>query len=170
MKLILNIIVLIFEVLYYSLFMKFARKEGNFIRYFIAFTIVVLIAGFTNVQTFISYALGLLVILIVLKYIVKLKVSLYDLLFVFVIMMFKIILEFICYITLNSILPYVVFYITFEIVKVIVVFLLRNKIYKLYNFLREKWIKNNFYIRYVFTTFMFLYFIFAALYLIVFYR
>ena len=49
------VIVLILEVLYYSLFMKFARKEGNFVRYLIAFTMVVLIAGITNVQTVLSY-------------------------------------------------------------------------------------------------------------------
>lgn len=166
----LNIIVLIFEILFYSLFMKFARKEGNFIRYIIAFTMVVLIGGITNVQTLVSYAIGLITILLTLKYVVKLKVSLYDLLFVFIMFFIKLLIELPVYMIFSNILNITAFYITMESVKIICIIMIRKEINKLYNYLKVKWDKNNFYIRYIFTTFMFLYFIFTALYLIVFYR
>lgn len=45
MAILLNAIVLIFEVLYYSMFMYFSKKEGKFWKYIVSFTIITLIIG-----------------------------------------------------------------------------------------------------------------------------
>lgn len=169
MNLILNIIVLIFEILYYSLFMKFARKEGKIWKYLIAFSISVIISGFLNVETFISYILTLICMLVSLKYIARLKVNLFDLLYIFIMMFFKIIIETLVFVIFNNLLPIFAFYIVLEFVKIFTIIILKDKFNKLYKILKLKWENNNFYIRYIFTTLMFAYTIISCLFIIFYY-
>ena len=67
MNLILNIIVLIFEVLYYALFMKFARKEERLYKYILAFilgTIVVALLDGIKVIAYVSFIFTVLLSLL----------------------------------------------------------------------------------------------------------
>lgn len=169
MALLLNVIVLIMEILYYSLFMKFARKEGNLVRYIIAFTIVTLLTGIFDIQTIFAYIVIVTSMLLSLKYIVKLKTSLYDLLFIFIMIFVKLTIEVAFFIIFNELLNTFIFYISFQLLKIVITISLRHVINKLYSALKVKWDNNNFYIRYIFTVFMFLYVISAIIYLIIFY-
>ena len=169
MLLTLNIIVLILEILFYSLFMKFARIEGKFVRYILAFTMVTLLTGICNIQTIFAYIIIVFSMLLSLKYVVKLKTSMYDLLFIFIMILVKLIIELSFYILFSKFTSLTVFYVIMQLGKIANIFVLREVINLSYKSLKIKWDNNNFYIRYIFTTFMFLYFIFAALYLIVFY-
>ena len=81
---VLNIIVLIFEVLYYSLFMKYSRPEGKYYRYLILFTLITIIGLVIGTSNLISYLLLILMILYGIKYIVKIKISLYDMLVILI--------------------------------------------------------------------------------------
>ena len=114
MEIFLNVIVLIFEISYYSLFMKFARREGNIIRYIIAFTIVTLLTGIFNIQTIFAYIIIVTSMLFSLKYIVKIKTSLYDLLFIFIMIFVKLGIELSFFIIFNTLLNTFVFYISFQ--------------------------------------------------------
>ena len=46
----LNILVLIFEVLYYSMFMYYAKGEGKFWKYILLFSIVSIFTGIFNIN------------------------------------------------------------------------------------------------------------------------
>lgn len=89
MGLFLRILVIVFEVIYYSLFMKQARKEGKLTRYLLLFVLFSLVSFFMNDSSLVSYAIILIMILYGLKYVVKLNISLYDLFFILVMMLFK---------------------------------------------------------------------------------
>lgn len=169
MNVILNIIVLIFEVLYYSLFMKNARQEGKLFKYLICFSLVTLISGILNVQALISYMLSVLAMLVLLKYIVKLKIGLYDLLFLFIMMFVKVIIETIVFLIFGNIPSMVIFYMLLEFTKIAFILIFKDKINKIYYSLKEKWNKNNFYIRYIFTIFMFTYCIVSCVFIILYY-
>ena len=52
-----NIIVLFYEVLYYSLFMKFARKEGKLWRYIVLYALISLLFSVIGTKAFYSYLL-----------------------------------------------------------------------------------------------------------------
>lgn len=162
----LNVIVLILEILFYSLFMKYSRKEGNIIRYLILFTLFSFISVFLSKQFFINYILIFLFILYGLKYIVKLKVSLYDLLVIIIMFAFKIIIEIPLYYIMTIVINGVLATMIFQSLKILIVFLLRNKLSKMYIKLKNKWDNNNFYIRYIFTILLYVYIIFSCIFLI----
>lgn len=90
-----NIIVLIFEILYYSMFMKFARKEGKFWKYLLLFTLVTISGLFIPTNTLLSYLYLILAILFGLKYIVKINTTLYDMFFILIMIFFKLIIEYV---------------------------------------------------------------------------
>lgn len=159
MKMVLHIIVLIFEVLYYSMFMKFARKEGKFWKYILSSiitTILLLFVGSNNL-------IGLLVLIISLflgiKYIVKINVSLYDMFFIVIMLFVKIILEYMCVLTFFNLLDisYIIVTFIFTFLKIIFLFIFKNKLNAIYIFLKNIWYKNNFYIRYIFSISTFVY-------------
>ena len=52
MNIILNAIVLIFEVLYYALFMKFARKDGKFWKYILLFSLMTICSFFITTNMY----------------------------------------------------------------------------------------------------------------------
>ncbi len=154
-----NIIVLIFEVLYYSMFMKFARKEGKFWKYILSSiitTILLLIVGSNNL-------IGLLILVFSLflgtKYIVKINVSLYDMFFVVIMLFVKIIIEYVCVLIFFNLLDisYIIVTFIFTLLKIIFLFIFKNKLNAIYIFLKNIWYKNNFYIRYIFSILTFVY-------------
>lgn len=163
----LNIIVLLLEVLYYSLFMKFARKEGKLWRYIISFILISIIGLFIKTNYLMSYIILIILIVTGLKSIVRIKISLYDIFFIFIMLIVKTLLETVLlvpsyYILKNMFLATLIA----GIFKTSVIMVLRNKIGKYYTSIKDKWNKNNFYIRYIFTTLMFLYIIISCLFLI----
>lgn len=166
--LVLNVIVLIMEVLYYSLFMKFAKGEGKLWRYLLSFGLMSTILFFIGTNHIYSYLLCIIMMLYGIKFIVKVKISLYDAMFLFIMLLFKHIIEIpfslLFYIFIKNI--YIVT-ILVGFIKVIITLNLKEKINKAYSKISKLWNNNNFYIRYIFTTFMLLYTIVSCLYCIV---
>lgn len=167
MGLFLRILVIVFEILYYSLFMKKARPEGKTIRYLILFVLFSIISFFMNDGSLISYAIILLMILYGLKYIVKLKISLYDLFFIFVMMLFKLLIEITFAFIITCFIDNIqIAKIILGTIKVTTVIVIGNRFEKLYTKLHKSWNNNKFFIRYIFDILMFIYIISACLFLI----
>lgn len=164
----LNIIVLIFEILYYSLFMKFARKEGKFWRYVLLFTICTLFILICNSNNLLTYLGFVLIALFGLKYICNTKTSLYDMLFILLMLFVKIIIETPLFIIFSFIPNRYMISILTSVIKILIIYLLRNKIEKTYNKLKIMWDNNNFYVRYIFSIFAFIYCIITIILLIYF--
>lgn len=164
---ILYAIVLAFEVLYYSLFMKFARRDGKLWRYILLFTLVNIFFFIVGTGQVYSYLLLILTILLGLKYIGKIKTTSYDMFFIFIMLIFKTSIE-----TLITIPSYYILHDMFiatliaDFFKIGIIALIRNKIKDAYETLHIKWINNNFYIRYIFSIFMFLYVLLSCVFLI----
>lgn len=167
MDLFLNIVVLLFEILYYSLFMKFSRKEGKFYKYLLLFSFITLIGMFIGTNNLVSYMLLVIMMLFGLKYVVKVKTSLYDMLIIVLMIIFGVLVQFPCYLLLvNRINDIYVMMLLYQTIKLLSVFLVRNKINKMYKNLYIKWIHNDFYIRYLFSIFIFSYTILSCLFII----
>lgn len=167
MALFLRIVVILFEILYYSLFMKFARKEGKFWRYLVLFILFSIISFFMNDSMIISYAIILLLILYGLKYVVKLKITFYDLFFIFIMMLIKVFIEIILALTLTIFIKDIILCKVFMgIAKLLLLFIIKDKLNYLYENLHKKWNNNKFFIRYIFDILMFVYIIIACLFLI----
>lgn len=162
----LNILVLIFEVLYYSMFMYYAKGEGKFWKYILLFSIVSIFTGIFNINSIYSYIVIILSMLFGIKYLIKIKTSLYDLFFIILMILIKLFIEFTVYILFKDVLNIFYLYILFQTLKIVIVFIFKNKIKKIYKLLFILWYDNNFYLRYLFSILMFIYFIFGILYLI----
>lgn len=157
-SLLLNVVVLVFEILYYTLFMKFARKDGKFWRYLLLFiiaSILILIAG----NTFFAYLIFILFTYISLKAIVKTKVSLYDMLIIVAMLFLNIAIQLPIFIVCFNILKVGHFITTmiFEVAKVLLLLLLNKRMNGYYIKGKKLWDNNNFYIRYIFSCSMFIY-------------
>lgn len=165
---VLHIIVLIFEVLYYSMFMKFARKEGKFWRYLLLFSLITIVLIFTGTGNLYVYLIFVLLSLYGLKYIVKTKISLFDILPIIIMLAIKIVIEllsmfiFYKFLYLNQVITTFIF----EIIKILTILLSKNYLNLYYNKLKTTWDKNNFYIRYFFSIFAIIYVIISAISLI----
>ena len=168
MNVIFNIIVLLFEVLYYALFMKFTRKEGKLWRYLLSFSLITIVGLFIGTTNLFSCLILIFMMTYGLKYVVKLKVSLYDVMIVLIMMLLNVLIEFPVYTILNGILMLSITTSTiiFEIVKLLTVLFLRKILNRMYFKLKVKWQNNNFYIRYLFTTFLYIYTIISLFLLI----
>lgn len=168
MNVIFNIIVLLFEVLYYALFMKFTRKEGKLWRYLLSFSLITIVGLFIGTTNLFSCLILIFMMTYGLKYVVKLKVSLYDVMIVLIMMLLNVLIEFPVYTILNGILMLSITTSTiiFEIVKLLTVLFLRKILNRMYFKLKAKWQNNNFYIRYLFTTFLYIYTIISLFLLI----
>jgi len=164
----LNIIVLMFEVLYYSLFMKLTRREGKFYRYIILFTIVSLIVAITNVKSFYAYMIFVLSTYVGLKYIVKSKVSFYEILVIVAMLLLNLVIELPVYLIAYKLLNISRFMTTiiFDIIKVIIVICLKNYLNIIYCKFMLLWKNNNFYIRYFTSIIVYLYVIITIILLI----
>ena len=66
--LILNFIVLIFEILFYSMFMYYSKKEGKFSRYLLLFSLITIIGTIIKTNYLFSYLILVLMILYGIKY------------------------------------------------------------------------------------------------------
>ena len=158
-EILLNVVVLVFEVLYYALFMKFARKEGEFWRYLLSFTLITIVGTIINTNNMFSYLILNILIVLSLKYIVKLKVVSYDLFTIFLMLFSKIVIEYIIVLIffnlLNESISMVL--IMIAISKILVVTSFKNEIKAVDKYFNKKWNDNNFYIRYIFTILMFIY-------------
>ena len=158
-SLLLNVVVLVFEVLYYTLFMKFARKEGKFWRYLLLFSAITIFFCFVGTKQFYSYLLLIIMMLLGMKFLVKTKTSLYDM-FIIVIMLFlNVLIQLPIFILCFNILKVGHFMTTmiFEVAKVLLLLLLNKKMNKYYIKGKRLWDNNNFYIRYIFSCSMFIY-------------
>lgn len=165
MNILMNIIVLIFEVLYYSMFMYYSKKEGKFWKYILLFSLITIIGLFIGTNYLLSFLLLVIMMIYGLKYIVKAKISLYDMLVIFFMLLLNFLIPMPIY-YFSSIFTKNVFILTivYQIIKFLIVFALKYKLNKFYNFFHNLWNNNNFYIRYIFTTFMYLFVIFSCVY------
>ena len=157
---VLHIIVLLFEVLYYSMFMKFARKEGKFWKYLLLFSLITLIGIFTLTnQNLISYLTLVLLMLYGIKYIVRIKISLYDMLLIVIMLLLKLIIEFIIMLIFYELLNINQFISTmiFDFIKISFLLFFKDKIYSISQKFKRLWDNNNFYIRYIFTIGIYVY-------------
>ena len=168
MKMVLHIIVLIFEVLYYSMFMKFARKEGKFWRYLLLFSLITIVMIFIGTNTLYAYLIFVLLALYGLKYIVKIKTSFYDMFIIVIMMMLKLLIETPIYLICINFIKNNHFIVTLlmDIIKIGILFLLKNRLNIFYIKLKKLWQNNNFYLRYIFTCIMYIYVIITIILLI----
>lgn len=85
---VLNIILLLIDIIFYSIFLYSCRKDGKFNRYIILGIIVTVLALIVGTNSLLSYLLLVMTFLLGLKYIVKVKTSLYDMFIIIVINLF----------------------------------------------------------------------------------
>ena len=160
-----NIIVLIFEVLYYSLFMTFTRKEGKFYKYIILFSLISIIGLIITTNNLLSYFLLILMMTLGLKYIVKTKISMFDMFLIVFMLFIKFIIEFIFYVLFLKVIGFNHFITTmlFDIIKIGLVLINRDNLYKIKIKLENLWTNNNFYIRYIFSISVYIYVIVVSI-------
>lgn len=154
-----NIILFVLEVLYYSLFMKYTKKEGKLYKYLILFTLCSLIVGMINSKNLLAYLFFILGSYVGLKYVVKTKTSLYDMLVLVVMLLLKVIVELPLFLILYNVIHinhYLVVFIV-GLVKLLLVFMFKSMMNNWYNKMKEKWNNDNFNIRYGFTILIYLY-------------
>lgn len=154
-----SVIVLLFEVLYYSLFMKLTRRQGKIYNYFILFVIISLIVSFANVKQFNIYFIFVFLTYIGLKYIARTKVSFYEVLVIIAMLLLNIVIELPIYLIAYKVLHISRFLTTiiFDVVKVLAVILLSEQLNIAYLRCKLLWNKNNFYIRYITSILIYLY-------------
>lgn len=156
---ILNIIVLILEVLYYSLFMKFSRKDGKLCKYLLLFILGTIIVTLLNSKYMPTYLIFALSMYLGLKYVIGTKTSLYDLLIIIVMLLLNVVIELPIFLVFYKVIHLEHFVVTllFELIKLLIVFLAKNKLNELYLKYKKKWDNNDFNIRYIFTIMVYLY-------------
>lgn len=165
------ILVLISEVLYYSMFMYSCRKEGKFYRYLICFGLITIIGLFIGTDNLVSYLLVILMMIYGMKYIVGIKSTLYDILVILIMLFVKVMIETPIYMlgqdkydiyelgVVSSICKLVLFNFGF----------FRKFLNLTYEKLKVMWYKNNFYIRYIFSVGAFVYCIVSCIFIIFYY-
>lgn len=159
------ILVLISEVLYYSMFMYSCRKEGKFYRYLICFGLITIIGLFIGTDNLVSYLLVILMMIYGMKYIVRIKSTIYDILVILIMLFIKVMIETPIYMLgqdkydiyelgiISSICKLVLFNFGF----------FRKFLNLTYEKLKVMWYKNNFYIRYIFSCLTYIYVILTIL-------
>ncbi len=165
---IVNIMVLVLEVLYYSLFMKFTKKEGKFINYCILFILVSVLGFILNTRDITNYFILLMFIVFGIKYIVRVKTTMFDFLIVLIMLVFNIIIEATIYVLLFKLIGvnYIITTFVFETIKIGMCLILNNRLHLMYNKIKNLWDNNNFYIRYLFTTLIYIYVIITCILII----
>lgn len=165
----LYIIILISEILYYSLFIKFAKNNGKLWKYILVFileTLIIFIFNSTNIVTYLIFAISSLLLI---KYIVKIKVSIFDMLIIFIMLLIKFIIELPFYIIFNQLVGIYITGVIYGVIKILLLLLIHHKLHLIYCVSKKLWDKNNFYIRYIFSTFMFIYTIISCIFIILYY-
>jgi len=167
MYIVLNVIILIFEVLYYGLFMYFSKREGKIWKYFLNFLLITIVGLFIGVNSLISYLILVLLMILGLKYIVRVKTTLFDMLMVIIMLLSKLFVEVIIISIFAIFIKKVYILSTIAgIIKIILIIIVRKVLSKNYKVLKKIWDNNNFYIRYLFSIVVFLYTIISCLVLI----
>lgn len=162
---ILNIVVLMFEILYYSLFMKFSKREGSIWKYLLLFTIITILIGFININYLITYFVLSVTSFYGLKTIYKIKVI--DFPYINLMFIIKFVMEAICITTIGIFNEFYAI-ILFSILKLCFVFAFRNRLFQLYKYMSEKWYKNDFIVRYISSILLIIYTLLALIYLLFF--
>lgn len=167
MQLILGVIGLFLEALYYSLFIKNIKKESNIIKLIILFILINIFFAFVGSNILFSYLLLMIIIVLGLKYFANIKINNYDMFFLFIMMAFKIIVEGFS-VTIISLLIRNNYFmaISLSFIKLLALFLFKNKLNLLYNKFKKHWDNNIFYIRYAFAILMLIYVISSCCFLI----
>lgn len=162
----LNVVVLTFEILFYSMFMKFAKNDGKFYKYVIVFIINTILITLLGSRNLISYLVFVMTTLLMLKYVVQVKTSLYDMLVIIFMLIVKSMLEIPLFYLFAMCFSGVISTFLFQITKILLVLFLKDLIRTIYIKLKTKWDNNNFYIRYIFSILMFMYVIISCFFLI----
>lgn len=162
----LNLIVLTFEILFYSMFMKFAKNDGKFYKYVIVFIINTILITLLGSRNLMSYLVFVMTTLLMLKYVVQVKTSLYDMLVIIFMLIVKSMLEIPLFYLFAMCFSGVISTFLFQITKILLVLFLKDLIRTIYIKLKTKWDNNNFYIRYIFSILMFMYVIISCFFLI----
>lgn len=161
-----SVIVIVFEILYYSLFMKSVKRDGKLYKYLITFSVLTIIGMFLDLSKAINYLLLIIVILLLMKYVGKIRTYLFDIFPIIVMLFVKIFIEGITSMILfngnNKIFVTLIF--TFlKFIFLCISFKFSNKIYMK---LKETWYNNNFFIRYITSVLLIVYTIISILVLI----
>ena len=165
----LNAIVLMCEVLYYSLFMRFARNEGKLYKYIVLFTLITIVGLVIGTNNLPSYLILILMIAYGLKFIVKIKVTLYDVFIIFIMLLMKLIIETPFYFLLQNHLNIYFIEIITGTFKILILLFIHKILNVIYLKLKRIWYKNNFYVRYLFAVLMFYYVISSCAFIILYY-
>lgn len=163
-----NIIVLIFEVLYYSMFMYFSKEDGKFWKYILLFIFISIFGGIIGTNNLMSYIYLILMIFIGINNILKVRMYFRDIFVIIAMIFFGVLIQFPLYLIGSLLQQFILFSFIYEIVKVILTFVLKNKIRKIYLWFEKAWNKNNFYVRYICSISLFIYVIITVLLLIAF--
>lgn len=169
MDTILNLIILIFEIFYYSLFMYFSKREGKLWRYILLFTLITEIGMIIGTNYIGSYLLLILMILMGMKLLVTKNTKLYDMLIIVLMMFVKIMIEMCYYIVLHNELDIYTIGICYSLVKVLLPIIFKEKLKNIYDKLNSLWKNNNFHVRYIFSILMFIYCIATCVFIIFYY-
>ena len=165
------ILVLISEILYYSMFMYSCRKEGKFYKYLICFSLITIMGLFIGTNHLVSYLALILLMLYGMKYIVGIKITLYDALIIFIMLFVKVAIETPVYMIgqgkydiyelgiISSVCKLIMFDFGF----------IRKFLNMMYIKLKVIWYKNNFCIRYIFSVGAFAYCIVSCIFIIFYY-
>lgn len=167
MQLILGVIGLFLEALYYSLFIKNIKRKSNVIKLVILFILINAFFAFVGSNILFSYLLLMIMMVLGLKYFANIKINVYDIFFLFIMMAFKIIVEGLSVTIISLFIRNNYFMaISLGFIKLLILFLFKSKLYLLYNNFKKHWDNNVFYIRYSFTILMLIYVISSCCFLI----
>ena len=161
-------LVLIAEIIYYSLFMYYSKKD-NILKYILSFALVTIVGLAINTNNFVSYSILVFLMMFIMRYVFKMNIKLYNILTIILMLAMKILIEYTVVIILFNILKcsILITTIVFTILKILMVVLCRNGLTKIDNSIETKWNNNNFYIRYFTTIGIFLYIIISIITIIV---
>lgn len=160
-----QLIIFCLEILYYTLFFGFCRRSEKFYKLFIVFLLSNIISFFIGYGSFYSYAFYFVEIAILMR-LLKIKMTLYDILVLIVSMIFKLFIELIFFIFIRDNISTFFWVLLIGIAKNNILILIHKYLNTLYYKLKKLWLNNNFYIRYLFSTFLYLYLIFSIIYII----
>lgn len=166
--LILNFIVLIFEILFYSMFMYYSKQEGKFWKYIVLFTLITIFFGFVGTNNLLSFNFLVLFILLGERYFLKVNNSFYDIFRIIIMMIFKYTIELPIYLIFINFIDYYLLMILVGIFKINILFLLKKKINTFYKWFVKSWNDNCFYTRYICSCFLYIYVIVSTIHLIFF--
>lgn len=159
----LNFVVLAFEIIYYSLFMKSIKREGKFWKYVVIFILITLLTLLFGSKTLLVYWMYIFIPIILMKYIFKIDVKLFDIFMILLVLIVKIIIEGTIVLLFKNLLGFTTITFIFEILKILVILLLGKIFNKIYLKGIEIWNNNNFYIRYFTSILLIIYTIITVL-------